>query len=84
MLEAHRAIGILDKVKHPTHFVGDARIGGEQRIVGIEARGFLIEVAGADMGVAHHFVAFPARDQEQLGVNFQPRRGENNVHARFG
>ncbi|SAJ29516.1 Uncharacterised protein [Enterobacter cloacae] len=35
------------------------------------------------MGVAHHVLALFTGDQEQLGVNFQPWRGEDDVYARF-
>ena len=36
------------------------------------------------MGVTHHIIAFFTRDEEQFGVNFQPRRGEDDMYARFG
>ncbi|MNN70630.1 hypothetical protein D3C81_1864990 [compost metagenome] len=35
------------------------------------------------MGVAHHVITFFTGDQEQFGVNFQPRRREDNVHTGF-
>jgi polyphosphate kinase len=34
-------------------------------------------------GIAHHVITLFTRDQEQFGVNFQTRRGEDHVHARF-
>ena len=36
------------------------------------------------MRVADDFLSLFTRDQEQLGVNFQPRRREDNVDAGFG
>ena len=36
------------------------------------------------MRIAHDFIALFARNQEQLGVDLEARRGEDNVHAGFG
>ncbi|MNV09042.1 hypothetical protein D3C71_995280 [compost metagenome] len=83
IVETHRAVRVFDEVKHPTHFVGDARVGGQQRVVRIKSRGFLVKVTGPDVGVAHHVVTFFTGNQEQFGVNFQARRGEDDVYTGF-
>ncbi|SAQ28753.1 Uncharacterised protein [Klebsiella oxytoca] len=84
VIEADRTIGVFDKVKYPADFIGDARIGGQQRIVGVQTRGFFVEVAGTYVRIAHDFITLFTRNQEQLGVNFETRGGENDVHASFG
>ena len=84
IIEADRAVGVFNKVKYPADFIGDARIGGQQRVVGVKTRGFFVEIAGADMRLAPDFLALFARNQEQLGVDLEARRGEDNVHAGFG
>ena len=84
IIEADRAVGVFNKVKYPADFIGDARIGGQQRVVGVKPRGFFVEVSGTDMRIANDFIALFSRNQEQLGVDLEARRGEDNVHAGFG
>lgn len=75
IIEADRAVGVFNKVKYPADFIGDARIGGQQRVVGVKPRGFFVEVAGTDMRIANDFIALFSRNQEQLGVDLEARRG---------
>ncbi len=84
VVEADRTIRVLNEVKDPAHLVGDARIGGKQRVVGVNARRLLVKVAGTDVGITHDIIPLFTGDEEQLGVDLQPRGREDHVYARFG
>ena len=83
VVEADWPVRVFDKIKHATDFISDARVGGEERIVGVDTSGFLVEVAGADMRITHYLIAFFTRNEEEFGVDLQPRRREDNVYAGF-
>ncbi len=57
---------------------------GQQGVISIKARGFLVKVACADMSISDHFIVFATAYHKQLSVNFQTWRGENDMNARFG
>ena len=78
------AIGVADEVEDVVDVLGDLLVRGEQREIGVEARGLLVEVAGPDMHVAAQLRALLAADQDQLGVHLQARYPEDHVHAGLG
>ena len=77
-------IGVLDVFEHPLHLGGDVRVAGQQGEVGVDLGGLLVEVAGADMGVAHRLAIFVAGDEAELGVDLEAGYPEHHLDPRIG
>ena len=81
LLELGR-LGIAgDVVEDARHVARDHRIGGEERQVGVDARGDRMIVAGADMDIGRKRAAFAAHHQRQLGVGLELDEAVDHLHA---
>ena len=69
------------KLKMRRDVARDHRIGGEERQVGVDARGHRMIVAGADMHVGGERAALAAHHQRQLGVGLQLDEAVDDLHA---
>ena len=58
-------------VEQPRRVARQVGIGGEERQVGVDARGDRVVVAGAEMRVGAHAAALAPHHQRQLGVRLQ-------------
>ena len=77
-----RRLGVAgDVVEDARDVAGDHRIGGEERQVGVDARGHRMIVAGADMDIGGERAAFAAHDQRQLGVGLELDEAEHDLRA---
>ena len=68
-------------VEHARDVAGDHRVGGEERQVGIDARGHRMIIAGADMHVGGERRALAAHHQRQLGVGLELDEAVDHLHA---
>ena len=70
-----------DVVENARDVAGDNRIAGEERQVGVDARGHRMIIAGADMDVGGKLAALAADDERKLGVGLQLDEAVNDLHA---
>ena len=70
-----------DEVENPRHVAPNSGVAGEERQVGVDARGHRMVIAGADMDVGGERGALAADHQRQLGVGFQLDESEHDLHA---
>ena len=68
-------------IEHPRDVVGDNRIGGKERQVGVDARRHRMIIAGADMHVGGKRRTFAADHQRKLGVGLQLDEPVDDLHA---
>jgi len=61
---------------------GDGWITGQEREVGVDARGRRIVVAGAEMNISGEPVILTAHNQAHLGMGLQPDQSVRDVHTR--
>ena len=66
-------------VEEQPHVGGDLRVGGEQREVGVDARGLGVVVAGAQVGVAAQHAMLLADDQAGLTVGLEAVEAVHDV-----
>ncbi len=70
-----------DEIEDTADVAGDHRIGGEERQVGVDARGDRMIVAGADVDVGRERAALAAHHHRQLGVGLQLDEAVHHLHA---
>ncbi len=84
VVELVAPVGVFDVLEHALHLCGDVRMAGQQREVGIDLGGLLVEVAGPDMGIAHRLAVFVASNQAELGVDLEARHPEHHLDPGIG
>ena len=77
-----RRLGVAGHVvEHARDIARDHRIGGEERQIGIDARGDRMIIAGADMHVGGQRGALAADHQRQLGMGLELEKAVDDLHA---
>ena len=56
-------------------------VGGEQGVIGVNAGGDVVVIAGAEVEIALDAVGFPTDDERNLGVGFESGNTVNHVSA---
>ena len=69
------------KLKMRRDVARDHRIGGEERQVGVDARGDRMIIAGADMHIGRERAALAPHHQRQLGVGLEFDEAVHDLHA---
>ena len=70
-----------EHVEEVGHVAGQHAVGGEQAQVRVDARGLVVVVAGADVGIAAQPARLAADDERALGVRLEAQQAVGHVGA---
>ena len=81
MLHFAGLVRLANDPEEPAQIPADPLVRGQEEVVGVEGRGVLVQVSGADESVEGPVAALPAFDQSHLGVDLEALGAEDHPHA---
>ena len=74
----------LKEIKDCRHVLTDSLVRSQQRKIGIQPRGFLVEVTRADMAVVPNLPLLAALNRKQFAVHLESRNPKYHLYASLG
>ena len=81
LVQARNFALVGQQAKHALHILRELGVAGDVAEVGVELGRAWVVVAGGQMGVTANAAPLTARDQQHLGMGFQPHHAVHHLSA---